>query len=156
MASVVVSLVFALRSAARSRAALHLEILALRHQLAVLNRSPLATSSDRGGSGALGVAVAGLERLAAGAPPQYLLLDRDAACTDVVSTIGAMQCHPFSRHSTVLRRSARDAGSNAGPATAGTCSCEAARREYSHALIPAFIEMSGSRPHQPLPTTATS
>ena len=39
MPSVVVSLVFALRSAARSRAALHLEILALRHQLAVLNRS---------------------------------------------------------------------------------------------------------------------
>ena len=39
MASVVVSLVFALRSAARLRAALHLEILALRHQLAVLNRS---------------------------------------------------------------------------------------------------------------------
>jgi putative transposase len=37
--SVVVSLVFALRSAARSRAALHLEILALWHQLAVLNRS---------------------------------------------------------------------------------------------------------------------
>jgi Homeodomain-like domain len=35
----VVSLVFALCSAARSRAALHLEILALRHQLAVLNRS---------------------------------------------------------------------------------------------------------------------
>ena len=39
MASVVVSLVFALRSAAPSRAALHLEILALRHQVAVLNRS---------------------------------------------------------------------------------------------------------------------
>jgi hypothetical protein len=39
VASVVVSLVFALRSAARSRAALHLEILALRHQAAVLNRS---------------------------------------------------------------------------------------------------------------------
>jgi hypothetical protein len=39
VASVVVSLVFALRSAARSRAAQHLEILALRHQLAVLNRS---------------------------------------------------------------------------------------------------------------------
>jgi putative transposase len=37
--SVVVSLVFALRSAGRSRAALHLEILALRHQLAVLNRA---------------------------------------------------------------------------------------------------------------------
>ena len=39
MASVVVSLVFALRSATRSRAALHLAILALQHQLAVLNRS---------------------------------------------------------------------------------------------------------------------
>ena len=39
MDSVFVSLVFALRSAARSRAALHLEILALRHQVAVLNRS---------------------------------------------------------------------------------------------------------------------
>ena len=39
MASVFVSLVFALRSAARSRAALHLEILALRHQVAVLNCS---------------------------------------------------------------------------------------------------------------------
>jgi transposase InsO family protein len=37
--SVVVSLLFVLRSAARSRAALHLEILALRHQLAVVNRS---------------------------------------------------------------------------------------------------------------------
>jgi len=70
VASVVVSLVFTRRSAARSRAALHLEILALRHRLAVLNRSPLATSSDRGGSGALGVAVAGVERLAAGARPR--------------------------------------------------------------------------------------
>jgi putative transposase len=37
--TVVVSLVFALRSASRSRAALHLEILALRHQVGVLNRS---------------------------------------------------------------------------------------------------------------------
>jgi hypothetical protein len=37
--SVLVSLLFALRSTARSRAALHLEILALRHQLAVVNRS---------------------------------------------------------------------------------------------------------------------
>jgi hypothetical protein len=37
--SIVVSLVFALRLAVRSRAALHLEILALHHQLAVLNRS---------------------------------------------------------------------------------------------------------------------
>jgi len=37
--SVVVSLLFALRSSTRSRTALHLEILALRHQLAVVNRS---------------------------------------------------------------------------------------------------------------------
>ena len=39
MVSAVVSLIFTLRSAARSRGALHLEILALRHQVAVLNRS---------------------------------------------------------------------------------------------------------------------
>jgi transposase InsO family protein len=37
--SVLVSLLFALRSTGRSRAVLHLEILALRHQLAVVNRS---------------------------------------------------------------------------------------------------------------------
>jgi len=39
VASVVVSLVHSLRFSVRSRAALHLEILALRHQLAVINRS---------------------------------------------------------------------------------------------------------------------
>ena len=39
MVSVLVSLLLALQSAARSRAALHLEILALRHQLAVVHRS---------------------------------------------------------------------------------------------------------------------
>ena len=39
MVSAVLSLVLALRSVARSRAALHLEILALWHQLAVLDRS---------------------------------------------------------------------------------------------------------------------
>ena len=51
MASVFVSLVFALRSAARSRAALHHEILALRHQVSVLNRSRRSrlrlTAADR-------------------------------------------------------------------------------------------------------------
>ena len=39
MASVVVSLLYSLRFLVRSRASLHLEILALRHQLAVVNRS---------------------------------------------------------------------------------------------------------------------
>ena len=39
MVSVVVSLLYSLRFLIRSRAALHLEIIALRHQLAVLNRS---------------------------------------------------------------------------------------------------------------------
>ena len=70
MASVVVSLVFTLRSAARSRAALHLEVLALRHHVGPESLAPLATSSDRGRSGSLGVAVAGVERLAAGAHPR--------------------------------------------------------------------------------------
>ena len=39
MTSVVVSLVHSLRFMVRSRAALHLEIIALRHQLAVVHRS---------------------------------------------------------------------------------------------------------------------
>ena len=39
MASVVLSLLYSLRFIVRSRAALHLEIIALRHQLAVVNRS---------------------------------------------------------------------------------------------------------------------
>ena len=39
MTSVVVSLLHSLRFAVRSRASLHLEVIALRHQLAVLNRS---------------------------------------------------------------------------------------------------------------------
>jgi hypothetical protein len=68
--SVVVSVVFALRSAASSRAALHLEIIALRHQVAVLNRSRpprlRLTAVDR----VVWAAVAGLERLAGGARPR--------------------------------------------------------------------------------------
>ena len=51
MASVVVSLLHSLRFLVRSRAALHLEILALRHQLTVVNRSRHSrlrlTSTDR-------------------------------------------------------------------------------------------------------------
>jgi hypothetical protein len=39
VASVVLSLLYSLRFIVRSRAALHLEIIALRHQLAVVNRS---------------------------------------------------------------------------------------------------------------------
>lgn len=51
MVAVVVSLLYSLRLVIRSRASLHLEIIALRHQLAVVNRSrrprlPL-TSADR-------------------------------------------------------------------------------------------------------------
>ena len=51
VASVLVSLLHSLRFLARSRAALHLEILALRHQLAVVNRTRRPrlrlTSTDR-------------------------------------------------------------------------------------------------------------
>ena len=39
MVAVLVSLLFTLQSTGRSRAALHLEIITLRHQLAVVNRS---------------------------------------------------------------------------------------------------------------------
>jgi putative transposase len=51
VASVVVSLLHSLRFLVQSRASLHLEILALRHQLAVVNRSRRPhlrlTSADR-------------------------------------------------------------------------------------------------------------
>ena len=50
MSSVVVSLLHSLRFIVRSRTSLHLEVIALRHQLAVLNRSrprPRFTSADR-------------------------------------------------------------------------------------------------------------
>src|SRR5215510_11160570 len=51
MMSVVISLLATLRGVARSRAALHLEVLALRHQLQVLERSRLGplrlTKADR-------------------------------------------------------------------------------------------------------------
>jgi len=48
--SLVLSLLHSLRFLVRSRASLHLEVIALRHQLAVLNRSrprPRRTSADR-------------------------------------------------------------------------------------------------------------
>ena len=58
MSSVVISLLLTLRSSVRSRAWLHLEILALRHQL---HRSravtPSAGTSDASRSSALGVVV---------------------------------------------------------------------------------------------------
>ena len=50
MSSLLVSLLHSLRFVVRSRASLHVEVLALRHQLAVLNRSrrrPRLTSADR-------------------------------------------------------------------------------------------------------------
>ena len=51
VASIVVSLLHSLRFLLRSRALLHLEIIALRHQLAVVNRSrrprPRFTAADR-------------------------------------------------------------------------------------------------------------
>jgi putative transposase len=74
VASVFVSLVFALRSAARSRAALHLEILALRHQLAVLTRSRPShlrlTAADR-------VLWAWLSQLWSGWRPAFVLVKPD-------------------------------------------------------------------------------
>ena len=82
MPSVVISLVVALRSAARSRAALHFEILALRHRVAVLNRS----RSPR-------LRLTAADRLPEDHAPQYLLHDRDSVFTDVASTMGAMQIH---------------------------------------------------------------
>ena len=67
VSSVVVSLLHSLRFLVRSRASLHLEIIALRHQLAVVNRSRRPRLRfDGGRSNAVGVALARLARLALG------------------------------------------------------------------------------------------
>jgi hypothetical protein len=74
--SVVVSLAYSLRLVIRSRASLHLEIIALRHQLAVVKPTPPPASSpnvDR--SAVLGVALAGMVRLAH-VRPDYQAGDR--------------------------------------------------------------------------------
>ena len=55
MVSVLRSLLLTLRALARSRAALHLEILALRHQLDVLQRTRPNESGSRGRTGWLWV-----------------------------------------------------------------------------------------------------
>jgi hypothetical protein len=85
VSSVLVSLLHSLRVMVRSRGSLHLEILALGHQVAVLNLVPLAALLDRGGSSALGVAVAGVERSAAGARSSLTLcspgIDAGPACS---------------------------------------------------------------------------
>ena len=62
MRSVMVSLLVTLRASLRNRAALQLEILALRHQLNVVNRSrPHATAAHSCGPNVVGLAVARLE-----------------------------------------------------------------------------------------------
>jgi hypothetical protein len=54
MTSVLISLLSTVRGIVRSRAALHLEVLALRHQLEVLQRSHLAGCVSRRWTGACG------------------------------------------------------------------------------------------------------
>ena len=88
MASVVVSLLHSLRFLVRSRASLHLEILALRHQLTVVNRSRGTPPHDIGRPDAVGVALASLARLEIGGSHRqtgtclialdYLLLENGA------------------------------------------------------------------------------
>jgi hypothetical protein len=63
----VLTALFAFISASfRTRAALQLEILALRHQICILQRSVKTPEAERSGPLSLGVALLGLERLAIG------------------------------------------------------------------------------------------
>src|SRR5688572_19554644 len=65
MRSVIVSLLLTLRVTLRDRAAMQLEILALRHQLHVINRSrPAAPAAHACRQNAVGLAVQTLERMA--------------------------------------------------------------------------------------------
>ena len=67
MSSVVASLLYSLWFMVRSRASLHLEIIALRHQLAVVQSVPPPTSPRHvGRPDVVGVALAGMARLAFG------------------------------------------------------------------------------------------
>jgi putative transposase len=70
VASVLVSLLHSLRFLVRSRAALHLEIIALRHQLGVVNRSAVDAFASRRPTDILGVALGGMARLAPGPSPR--------------------------------------------------------------------------------------
>ena len=70
---VLLSLLLTLRTSARLRAPLQLEVLALRHQLEVLQRArPSRVGLGRNGLLALGIALAHLDRLANGAPSSSL------------------------------------------------------------------------------------
>ena len=65
MTSLLISVLMTLRGIVRSRAALHLEVLALRHQLQVVQRvASTTTASGEGGPVVLGVAVTHVEQLA--------------------------------------------------------------------------------------------
>jgi hypothetical protein len=67
MMSGLTSLLAALRGAVRARAALHLEVLALRHQLQSAATVPTATAAScERGPVALGVVITGVERVANG------------------------------------------------------------------------------------------
>ena len=72
MRSVMISLFLTLRTSLRHRAALQLEILALRHQLQVLEIPPSSGAAHLCGPNALGVAVASLERMEGRRPSPYL------------------------------------------------------------------------------------
>ena len=67
MMSVILSLLLTLRTWAHSRAALQLEVLALRHQLQVLQAEAAKVATREGGPLALGPAFAHLDRMANGA-----------------------------------------------------------------------------------------
>jgi hypothetical protein len=67
MISVLISLLQTLRGLAQSRAVLHLEVLALRHQLQAAANTPSASTPRDGGPLALGVAGARVDRVANGA-----------------------------------------------------------------------------------------
>jgi hypothetical protein len=67
MRSVLISALLTFRGLIRSRIALHLDVLALRHQLQALQRSQPHRPSRKGGPMPLGLAVAGLGELAHGA-----------------------------------------------------------------------------------------
>jgi hypothetical protein len=162
MVCVVVSLAYSLRLVIRSGASLHLEIIALRHQLAVVNRSRAAqTAAQPCRPTAVGVAVAGMARLAHGrpdcqagdrhrmAPPRLSpVLDLEESRTYWAAGCASRRAHPDPR--AVDRESALGcAAASWGASEARDLGQPVHRCQVHAAASPPAVTNVADVPHQP-------
>jgi putative transposase len=109
VAPVILSLLYSLRFVVRSRASLHLEILALRHQLTVVNRSRRQRPPiDVGRPDAVGVALASLARVAVGSAHRKPGDRRRVAPTRLSPLLDLEKSPPYGTTERASRRSRAD------------------------------------------------